>query len=124
MVNKRIPRTYPVAEVLEVHDGDTLRLRIDQGFGGSQKEWIRLKGVGAPELREPDGPTAREDVVLWLAEHATEGFVAVTTFWSVGSAKEIREERTFVRYVGIVVADNGAELNSYLLAKGYVDRGE
>jgi endonuclease YncB( thermonuclease family) len=118
-----ITRTYPVARVVEVHDGDTLKLDVDLGFSCHAWAWIRLKGVGAPELSEPDGPAAHNDVRLWLAEHAPDNFVTLTTFQTAGAFKEIREQRTFIRYVGIVVADNGAELNSYLLAKGYVDRG-
>jgi hypothetical protein len=116
-------RTYPLARVIEVHDGDTLKLDVDLGFSCHMWVWVRLKSVRAPELSEPDGPAARNDVRLWLAEHAPDSFITLTTFQTAGAFKEIREQRTFIRYVGIVVADNGAELNSYLLAKGYVDRG-
>jgi endonuclease YncB( thermonuclease family) len=122
-VNKRVPRTYPVCQVLTVYDGDTLRLDVDRGGHIHTRDWVRLKDVRAPELREPDGPAARGDVAAWLNEHAPDGFVEVTTFWSQGSLKEIREDTTFVRYVAVVRAPNGADLNAYLLAKGYVDRG-
>jgi endonuclease YncB( thermonuclease family) len=114
---------YPLARVLQVHDGDTLKLDVDLGFSCHTWAWIRLKDVGAPELSEPDGPAAREDVVAWLAEQAPDGWVTLTTFQVAGAFKEIRERRTFIRYVGIVVADNGAELNEWLRAKGFVDRG-
>jgi endonuclease YncB( thermonuclease family) len=116
-------RRYDLARVLDVHDGDTLKIDVDLGFSCHTWVWVRLKGVGAPELSEPDGLTARSDVQLWLAEHASDMWVSLTTFQTAGTFKEIRERRTFIRYVGIVIADNGAELNSYLLAKGYVDRG-
>jgi endonuclease YncB( thermonuclease family) len=122
-MNKRVPRIYPVCQVLSVYDGDTIRVDIDRGDHIRTRDWIRLKDVRAPELREADGPAARADVIAWLNEHAPEGFVTVTTFWSQGSLKEINEEMTFQRYVGVVVAPNGAELNSYLIARGYVTRG-
>jgi len=122
-VNRRVPRVYPVCEVLEVYDGDTLRADIDRGGHVHTRDWLRLKGVRAPELREPDGPQARADVVAWLNEHAPDGMVEVTTFWSQGTLKEINEEQTFVRYVAEVRAPNGTSLGQWLVAKGYIDRG-
>jgi hypothetical protein len=116
-------RHYPVARVVQVHDGDTLKLDVDLGFSTHAYIWVRLKDVRAPELSEPDGPAAHIDVRLWLAEHAPDSFVTLTTFQTGGSFKEIREQRTFIRYVGIIVADNGAELNQYLRDKGFIDRG-
>jgi endonuclease YncB( thermonuclease family) len=120
----RVSRHYPLARVVEIHDGDTLKLDVDLGFSCHAWAWVRLKSVRAPELSEPDGSAARADVLDWLAEHAPDSWVTLTTFQTAGGFKEIREQRTFIRYVGIVVADNGAELNSYLLAKGWIDRGE
>lgn len=38
------------ARVLEVHDGDTVRLAIDLGFRVSVSEPFRLLGLDAPEL--------------------------------------------------------------------------
>jgi endonuclease YncB( thermonuclease family) len=123
-MNKRVPRVYPVCEVLKVYDGDTLRVDTDRGGHVHTHDWLRLKDVRAPELREADGPAARGDVATWMNEHAADGFVEVTTFWSQGSTKEINEDTTFVRYVAEVRAPNGALLNEYLRAKGWIDRGE
>jgi hypothetical protein len=123
MVSKRVPRTYPVAKVIVVHDADTLRLDVDQGFGGHQWEWIRLKDVHAPELSEPGGPAALDVVLAWLTEHAPDGYVSVDTFWTPGAVTEIRETRTFIRYVGVVRAYDEADLNAYLIGLGYIDQG-
>jgi endonuclease YncB( thermonuclease family) len=118
-------RRYPVARVVEVHDADTIKLDVDCGFSVHAYVWVRLRGVRAPELREPDGGAARNDTVLWLAEHAPTSLVALETFQTTGSGvlTEIHERRTFIRYVGVVTATNGAELNKYLVDKGFVDRG-
>jgi endonuclease YncB( thermonuclease family) len=113
---------WPVARLEEIHDGDTVRLRIDNGFGSRAVEWIRLVDVRAPELREEGGAQARADVATWFAEHAPDGQVKVTTFRTSASL-EIRFRQSFTRYLGLVTALNGAELNSYLLDKGWIDRG-
>ncbi len=117
-------RHYPVAQVLTVHDGDTIRLLVDVGFSTLCRVWIRLKGVRAPELSEPTGPQAKQDLQAWLATDAPDGMVEVATFQVAGVVKEIREQRTFIRYVGVVTAPGGAELNAWLMARGYIDQGE
>jgi endonuclease YncB( thermonuclease family) len=122
VTNRRVPRVYPVCQVLDIYDGDTIRVDTDRGGHVHTHDWLRLKGVRAPELREPDGPAARGDVIAWMNEHAPDGFVEVTTFWTQGDLKEINEEMTFVRYVAEVRA-GGVELNQWLAAKGWIDRG-
>jgi endonuclease YncB( thermonuclease family) len=43
------------AVVVAVLDGDTFRLRIDQGFRDSTEEDLRLYGIDAPEMRTEEG---------------------------------------------------------------------
>jgi endonuclease YncB( thermonuclease family) len=114
--------TWPVARLLEIHDGDTIKLDVDQGFDEHTHKWIRLADVGAPELSEPDGQQAKADVAAWFAEHAPDGQVQLVT-QKVDRPLEIRFRMTFTRYVGVVSAPNGAELNTWLIDKGYVNRG-
>jgi endonuclease YncB( thermonuclease family) len=110
---------WPVARLLEVHDGDTVKLAIDHGFGEDAKEWIRLKDVWAPELKDPGGPAATEACRTWFAEQARDGQVQVTTF-RTSAPLEIRFQQSFTRYIGIVTALNGSELNSHLISLGNV----
>jgi hypothetical protein len=114
---------WPIAKLLEIHDGDTVKLAIDHGFGEDAKEWIRLRDVWAPEVDDPGGPEATADCQGWFREHAPDGYVQVTTF-RTSAPLEIRFRMSFTRYIGIVTAFNGAELNSYLIDRGYVTRGE
>jgi hypothetical protein len=113
---------WPIAKLLEVHDGDTAKFAIDHGFGEDAKEWIRLRDVWAPEVDEPGGSEATADCQGWFREHAPDGYVQVTTF-RTSTPLEIRFRQSFTRYIGIVTAFNGSELNSYLIDKGYVARG-
>lgn len=114
---------FPAARLLDAHDGDTVKVAISLGFDIWAHVWVRLVGVRAPELNEPDGPAARQDVLDWWAENAPDGLVKVTTYRTV-TPLEIRLRQSFTRYLGrIVAASNAVELNAWLVARGYIDRG-
>jgi endonuclease YncB( thermonuclease family) len=44
--------------ILKVHDGDTIKVEIDLGFGIRKTEDFRLAGINAPELNTPAGQVA------------------------------------------------------------------
>lgn len=47
------------ALVVDVHDGDTIRVNVDLGMGVTMtRQVVRLRGVSAPELREARGKEA------------------------------------------------------------------
>jgi hypothetical protein len=108
---------WPYAKLLDVHDGDTVQLSIDNGFGSRAVEWIRLLDVWCPELRDPGGPEATQATTDWWTRHAPDGAVKVTTY-RVGQL-ELRFRRSFTRYIGTVTSLAGAELNRYLVGLGY-----
>lgn len=58
---------YKTEEVLYNHDGDTNRARLDYGDSIYSKRYLRLVGVWAPELHEPGGPEALEEINRLLA---------------------------------------------------------
>jgi endonuclease YncB( thermonuclease family) len=115
--------TWPVARVIDVHDGDTIKLAVSLGFEVWSQPWIRLLDVRAPELSEADGPKAREDVLAWLAEYAPDSRVQVVTY-RTNQPLEIRLRQSFTRYIGVVLSTSGVELNGWLRSKGYIDRGQ
>jgi len=54
------------AKIVKVHDGDTLTVDIDLGFGVMlTDQQVRLKGINAPELETPAG----KDSLLWLTSY-------------------------------------------------------
>lgn len=53
-----------------VHDGDTLWLTLDRGYGDRTNHAERLREVFAPELKDPGGPEVHQFVLGWLAVHA------------------------------------------------------
>jgi endonuclease YncB( thermonuclease family) len=63
------------AVVLEWHDGDTVKLDVDQGLEGHRQSWFRLYGIDCKELATAEGKRA----------HAY-----VTDAWPAGSAVVVR----------------------------------
>ncbi len=54
-------------EVLSVHDGDTVRVRLAHGFSGVESRvLLRLVGINARELAEPGGREARDHLAELL----------------------------------------------------------
>ncbi|QAY16140.1 nuclease [Arthrobacter phage Sonali] len=45
-------------EVLEWHDGDSVRLRLDIWEDTAKTVWVRLDGLDTPELGKPGGAAA------------------------------------------------------------------
>ena len=116
-------RHYPVARIVEIHDGDTFRIDVDCGFSVHAYVWVRLLDVRAPELSEPGGQEAKQAVDQWLRVHSPDGYVSVITYKTAGKGKEIREQMTFIRYVAMVVGEDGSFLNAWLRDQGYIDKG-
>ena len=57
------------AEVVSVHDGDTLTLDVDLGFSIHAHHPLRLAGVNAPELATQAGKDALTWVLQWLKDN-------------------------------------------------------
>lgn len=114
------------------HDGDSVTLRIDQGFGISKitEDGLRLKGTYAPEMREIGGADTRDFVARWFADHEpADIFDRVLMAWPYMLRTEMtrgfrRERVTLGRYVGIVWAPNdpislNEAVNAYVIEQGY-----
>lgn len=112
------------AEYLSNHDGDTLKVNLDQGFGDIKLADIRLLGVYAPELAEPGGKECREFVQEWFTRNKIAGrrwsYIVTTARMKVADS----EQRTLNRYVGTVTSLDGSrnlnlEVMNFIIAKGY-----
>jgi endonuclease YncB( thermonuclease family) len=58
-------RSYP-AKVTAVHDADTVRVQVDQGWGNWRDCSIRLSGINAIELKRPGGIEARDHLARMM----------------------------------------------------------
>lgn len=54
------------ATLLDVHDGDTIRVQVDHGFRRYEEVGIRLLDLACRELSEPGGKEARDYVKTLL----------------------------------------------------------
>jgi hypothetical protein len=63
------------AEVLSIHDGDTITVRLDLGFNTFTEHPLRVFGVNAPELKVPDGSGAKAlaYTTQWFVQHRPHG---------------------------------------------------
>lgn len=108
-------RHYPVLGIITVHDGDTYRLLLDQGFEDAKFPWLRLKGYSCPENHEEGGPAARKAAVDILHHYAAT--LWVTTFKLPGF---VDTRKTLTRYLADVFLDEkGTKLGEVLLAEGH-----
>lgn len=104
------------AKLLEVHDGDTYKMRFDLGFGITSTHWLRLRGAWSPELSEPGGAEAAAWVSLRL----------ITAHQIIVRTQKTRtgtDVRSFVRYIADIWVDSES-LADQLVAKGHATRTE
>lgn len=98
--------SYPRCAVQRVIDGDTLKLRVDQGLSTYRDIYVRLAHVNTPEIRHADGPRARDRVAELVAREP----LTVTTVRD-------RTER-YGRYLAEITNADGIDIGAQLLAEG------
>lgn len=91
------------------HDGDTIKMILDQGFNDTKEIDVRLLGVFAPELKQVGGLECQEFVRNWFAwrRSATSkwDFVVTTARMKVAD----KEQKTLDRYLGTVTSIDGSQ---------------
>jgi len=92
--------TYRAA-LIQVIDGDTLRLDIDLGFHVRTQQDIRLLAVSAPEHNQPGGAEITQWVRDWMT-HCLPGGWPLLVATTLTRTSEPDEKRTFTRYLGTV----------------------
>ena len=99
-----------------VIDGDSVEATLDLGLGIRSREFIRLMGVDAPEVRTKDliekqaGISAKD----WLIDHMDSAFCLVC------DSVEFRRGK-YGRVLGNIMAD-GVNLNSQMIAENFAKR--
>lgn len=112
------------AEYLENHDGDTVKMTLDQGDDDTKTRSFRLLGVFAPELSQVGGPECRDFVRSWFTQRLRPGvrrnFVVITARMKVAD----HEQTTLGRIVATVTSLDGTDnLNldvmQFIVSRGY-----
>jgi micrococcal nuclease len=96
------------AKVVRVVDGDTVYLEVDCGFYLKFTHSFRLYGVNAPELRDAQGPEARD----WLIQELTNKPLLIDTY----------KADSFGRWLCTIFIhgeDNAVSVNQKLIDAGF-----
>lgn len=105
------------AEVLDVHDGDTFKLRVDLGFRCAVTIQCRLHGVNCPELNTPEGKAARAFVASLLGASGGAGSV-----YDPVVIESYKDQRSFERWVCDVWLLDDRSLADVLVEAGHAHR--
>lgn len=98
------------AWMIDLVDGDTLHCGVDLGMDVAMNATIRFYGINAPEMKTPEGKTAKAFAAQWLLTHCPDGKFVLTTI------KDRREK--YGRYLGIITAFDSASLNADMVSSG------
>lgn len=114
--------TFPVKEVINVVDGDTIDCRISLGFGQSAAFRFRLKDIDTQETHgrnaEPAGTQAWNFTRAWLAETGADDLI-VQTFKGSQATVGIGDG-AFGRWLAYFIDQGtGANLSHDLRKNGY-----
>jgi micrococcal nuclease len=109
------------ATVVGGHDGDTIKVALDMGFGITNTHTLRFDGIDTPELNSKDPETVKRAIAAkeWIKNKAPVGTACI-----VETVKDKREKygRYLARvWVGEVCVND--ELVKLGLAKSYTGRG-
>jgi endonuclease YncB( thermonuclease family) len=96
------------AQVVEVVDGDTIRVSID-----GQAYTLRYIGIDAPETRHPDRP------VEWMGPEATAANERLVDGETVYLEKDVSETDRYGRLLRYVYLTDGEFVNAALVRQGY-----
>jgi endonuclease YncB( thermonuclease family) len=91
-------------------DGDTLYCGIDLGMNVAVNETIRLYGINCPEMRTPQGKTAKQYAIDWFKTNCPDGKFILAT--------QLDHTEKFGRFLGTIFSPAGVNLNDALVASG------
>jgi hypothetical protein len=94
-----------------IHDGDTVWLTLDRGYGDRTNHDERFKLTSAPELKDPGGPETHQFVLGWLSVYApplVKWPLAVETF----TTRTGNDITTLGRYVAMIYAGDPEQVRT------------
>ncbi|MFT7538821.1 MAG: endonuclease YncB(thermonuclease family) [Lysobacterales bacterium] len=92
-----------------VVDGDTVIFQIDLGFRTWTRQYLRLRGINAPERGTPEGKRAQTFLHRLLNKNPT---VTIKTY----------QADIYGRYITDIFLSDGIYVNQLLIDKGYAQR--
>lgn len=99
------------AKVERIVDGDTVVATLDAGFQMSIRQTLRLLGIDAPEMRDPDGEERR---LAYAATVELGRLVAGKTVFV-----KTHKLDSFGRYLAQLWTQDGVDVNQAMLDGGF-----
>lgn len=103
-----IPEDAQEAQVINVVDGDTIKVRID-----GETQTVRYIGIDTPETKHPNKP------VEWMGPEATEANKELVAGKEVWLVKDVSETDQYGRLLRYVYLADGTFVNAELVKQGY-----
>lgn len=103
------PHVYPISQIDEIYDGDTIKVHLDLGFDLTKYTYVRINGVNTPEVVGDEkiaGKLVRDEVIKWMASHQC-------------YVKYVEPDKYGKRVVGDIIRDDDQRLSQFLLDSGY-----
>ncbi len=112
------------AQLLDVHDGDTIRVMLDQGLREYRNMAIRFFGINAPELRTAAGKLSRTHLVSLLGGTSAIGLVVRTMRDAADKYGERWDGKVWLETEGVWRPDNAfvvgvPSINDRMIADGF-----
>jgi len=109
------------AKVIEIHDGDTIKVEIDLGFQMKFTDKIRFYGLNAPELKiRNENKKLVENPLGTQTLNIVKDFIKPGDTIVIETVKDKKEK--FGRYLANIYVTKGSEqifLNDHLLNNGF-----
>lgn len=113
-------RDFEYCKIVNVYDGDTVDVLVDQGFDDSTVVRLRLKGINAPEVKgetREAGEAARDYLKALITKH-TNGTqeLLVRSYKMKRTVKQKKDK--YGRYLAVLFS-NGVNLNETMVSAGH-----
>ena len=108
------------AKLVKVHDGDTVTLDIDIGFGFCVRKPCRLFGINAPELK--DRPVEAAQSRHRLADLLGDAPASCTTPWSIVCRSHKDATEKYGRILVTLINGKGVCVNDRLIEEGFATK--
>lgn len=108
-----VPHIYPVTQIIKIHDGDTVKVKLDVGFNLVAEYSVRIDGVDTPELsgyEKEAGLVVRDVVIKWVSKASLNGPIY---------AKYNGFGKYAQRFVGDIIDADGNSLSDFLIENGW-----
>lgn len=116
-------RDFEYCKIVNVHDGDTVDVLVDQGFDDSTVVRLRLKGINSPELKgetREAGEASRDYLKTLIAKHTNGTQELLVRSYKMKKTDRQKKDK-YGRYLAVLFSA-GVNLNETMVSAGHAAR--